>query len=305
MINTPTVLILGAGASAGFPTGWDLLTQARSQDPRGLAEMIKPVDASAAPALHLAITNTGDKSLDAMLEHRQELVQAGKALMARALLFREEAVRNTTRDQRGAWYRELWAALDVRSFEDFRHNQLTIVTYNYDRSLEYFLIAALRAKFLKPPVECGEALAGIGPIHLHGQLGFLPELAPRSPSPVPYGCAGEGVTNANVDIAAQGIKIIHQARPTDDGFVRAKVALASAKKVVFLGFGFAPTNVERLALNTCLDPNVPIYACTMGYTTQQVDFRIMPLFREWGTRMFGEENMDIVNFLRRYPEALA
>jgi hypothetical protein len=307
VIQTPTVLILGAGASGprGFPTGWELLAQARSQELSGLAEMIKPMPPMAAPALLQAIASTGERSLDVMLEHRQDLVEAGKTLMARALLYCEERALSSRHDGPGEWYRELWAALRTNSLEEFRRNQLTIVTYNYDRSLEYFLISALCARFQKSPFECAAALDCIGPIHLHGQLGPLPELLPNAPGHVPYGCAGEGVTNANVQIAAQAIKIISEARPNDDGFLRARDALASAKKAIFLGFGYSQTNVDRLSLSTCLDTSTPIYACTTGFTNAQVSFRITPLFREWGVRMFGQENMDIVQYLRHYPDALA
>jgi hypothetical protein len=35
------------------------------------------------------------------------------------------------------------------------------------------------------------------------------------------------------------------------------------------------------------------------------DFHIKPIFRLTSQRKFGEENTDIVHFLRRYPEALS
>ncbi len=140
VITTSTVLILGAGASAskGFPTGAQLLAEAREAGLAGVVEMIKPVERSHATGLYQAIAGTGDKSLDAMLEHRPDLVEAGKALMARALLNRENTSLTVMRDAGGEWYRDLWAALDANSLDNFQANQLTIVTYNYDRSLEYF-----------------------------------------------------------------------------------------------------------------------------------------------------------------------
>jgi hypothetical protein len=307
VINLPTVLILGAGASKprGFPTGGELLAQARAQELHGLVEMIKPAPASSARPLFEAISGTGEKSLDAMLEHRPALVEAGKALMARALLYREESALGSRQDAPGEWYRDLWGAMSTGSLADFRRNKVTVLTYNYDRSLEFFLITALCERFQKSRTECAAALDCIGPIHLHGQLGFLPELASNVPAHVLYGCAGEGVTPSNVQIAAQNIKIIHEANPQEDVFIRARAALADAKKVVFLGFGFAEQNVTRLTLKTCLDPSTPIYACAKGFTRKQVEVNVKPLFREWSVRQFGEEDWDIAEFLRHYPEALA
>ena len=77
------------------------------------------------------------------------------------------------------------------------------------------------------------------------------------------------------------------------------------RKSSFLDSATQKKNVKRLGLKDSLDTNVPIYANTKGFTSQQVDFHIKPLFREWGNRKFGEEAMDIVQFLRLYPEALA
>jgi hypothetical protein len=167
------------------------------------------------------------------------------------------------------------------------------------------LITALCQKYRKSRAVCGEALASIGPIHLHGQLGLLAELSPDSPAHVSYGGGPFGINNSDVAQAAQGIKIIHEAHPTDEGFMKARDALSKAQKVAFLGFGYAKTNVERLSLKDCLPVHVPIYACTKGFTGQQVDFSIKPLFHNYSDCRFGERNMDIVKYLRRYPEVLS
>ncbi len=148
-------------------------------------------------------------------------------------------------------------------------------------------------------------MKNIGPIHLHGQLGLLPELSPHSPGIVSYGCAPVGIINSDINLAAQGIKIIHEALPQDESFTKARIALSGTKKLVFLGFGYAKTNVERLSLKKCLHPTAEIYACTKGFTDRQVDFTINPLLREWPLRHFGEEHYDIVQYLRHFPEALA
>jgi hypothetical protein len=307
MINTPTVLILGAGASAprGFPTGQQLLAEARRLNLESIVQMISPISRTSAAAFHQAITDTLDKSLDAMLERRADLIQAGKAYMARALLQYEARSRDQNYDGPGEWYRELWEAMDADSIERFRRNKLTIITYNYDRSLEYALASALREKFRVSGPECAVALDSIGPIHLHGQIGALPVFMTSSPSTVLYGSTREGITPSDAQLGAQGIKIIHEAQPQDEGFLRARDALSHAERVVFLGFGFAKTNVDRLALRTCLGRAVPLFICRTGFTQPQFALKVIPQIDDWADRHIGEENHDIVQFLRHHPEALS
>jgi hypothetical protein len=48
-----------------------------------------------------------------------------------------------------------------------------------------------------------------------------------------------------------------------------------------------------------------LYARTKGYLPRQAEFNIQALLREWTVQIFGDENMDIAQFLRHRPEALA
>jgi len=89
----------------------------------------------------------------------------------------------------GAWYRTLWDAFDLRSLDSFRRTPLTIITYNYDRSIEYALVRALQERFGGTFENCAAALDSIGPIHLHGQLGFLPGFTARAEDIAQYGSA--------------------------------------------------------------------------------------------------------------------
>jgi hypothetical protein len=89
MLSKPTVIILGAGASMpyGFPSGEKLLRDARMYPVQQLASLVKPGQPMAVPALHRALQGTLDRSIDAMLETLpKEVVDAGKAYMARTLL---------------------------------------------------------------------------------------------------------------------------------------------------------------------------------------------------------------------------
>jgi len=294
----------------GFPSGQGLLQMARDAG-GGISRLVSHLsheEQRQLPTFVEALSGTLDKSLDAMLETRSDVTALGKAFMARALLNSERAAKIKTQEPEGAWYRELWAAISARSLEEVARNPLTIVTFNYDRSLEYSLIRALHTRTQAPPVECAQALSPIGPIHLHGSLGPLPEQASKTerlPLSVPYGGDGPGVTANNCADAARSIRIIHEAQPHDEAFALARRVLSSAERIVFLGFGYARQNVERLQLLECANKNATMYLCARGFTAQQQVAFIRPFFGPWGRDLrIGSEDQDIVEFLRHYPDAL-
>jgi len=245
-----------------------------------------------------------------MLELRGRLVAPGKALMARMLLVCEQNMlrppddREVTRYPDAMWYENLWDAFDLRSLDSFSATPLTVVTFNYDRSLEYHLVRALRVRFEASDKECAEALDSIGPIHLHGQLGFLPGFSEDAGKVVGFGGLPGGITAVDCIRAAQAIKILHEANPSDDAFARAQSAIAAAERVIFLGFGYARKNVERLRLDACMRLTTKLYLCVTGYTEQQLRTHILPALNRWPTAGAGTKNEDIVQFFHRFPEAL-
>lgn len=71
------------------------------------------------------------------------------------------------------WYEYLSVKLNS-SFEEFGENQLSIITFNYDRSLENYLLNSLMNLHGKALDECASALEKILIVHVYGQLGARP-----------------------------------------------------------------------------------------------------------------------------------
>ncbi|MBK8340028.1 MAG: hypothetical protein IPK99_08545 [Flavobacteriales bacterium] len=80
------------------------------------------------------------RSIDAFLERRQEYISLGKAAMA--MQIRAFEAKQALFRQRNHWYQFLLDAIDA-PFEEIALNELSIVTYNYDRSLEAYLVACI------------------------------------------------------------------------------------------------------------------------------------------------------------------
>jgi len=261
-----------------------------------VSDEISPSQRDHAGPLQLAVRSSLHRSLDAMLERRSELVEAGKAYMARRLLRAEAAAREAVADAPGTWYHILWDAMDLASLEAFRATPLKIITYNYDRSLEYALVSSLQQQFTATVDECAKALDCIGPIHLHGQLGFLPGFSADRKGIVSYGSTPGGITDEDWARAARNIRIVHEPTPMDEAFMRARDAISCAEHVAFLGFGYVRQNVERLQLDTCMKHQTVVYLCQYRFSTQQDRAIIRPQFSKWSNLFPGTEEEDIRAF---------
>jgi hypothetical protein len=158
-----------------------------------------------------------------------------------------------------SWYEYLFHQLNT-GFGDFGENKLNVLTFNYDRSLEYFLFTALKAAYGKHGNECANLLKKIPIIHLHGDLGELP-------------CFNDTarfyetkITTASLKLASERIKIIHEDTNAPQ-FGKAKELLASSELICFLGFGYYIVNLRRLGFLDGLPyKNASIYGSTHGLT---------------------------------------
>jgi hypothetical protein len=120
---------------------------------------------------------------------------------------------------------------------------LTIVTFNYDRSVEHFLFTALQNTYNLTDTEAADATDQINIIHVHGRLG-----APQWKATSAYRRAYKpDVSIESIKQSAVEIKIIHEPDAANDPeFTRARQAIAASKRLLFLGFGYHKTNLERL-----------------------------------------------------------
>ena len=160
MIPKPTTLIIGAGASTpfGFPTGYTLLQKALVWGDVGNGKTNPTIfkwlgiDQQKLDSFRVALSRSGKKSVDSFLEHRPEFLDVGKAVIALELIQCEREHELFKRDGK-SWYEYLFNELNT-VFDDFDQNKLSILTFNYDRSLEHYLLTALQHSYGRPVSEC-------------------------------------------------------------------------------------------------------------------------------------------------------
>lgn len=281
MISRNTVLVLGAGASCsyGLPVGsklrdliLDIPEDELDKVPNGNGSSI--ILPGRGAEFLKAFRRSQYYSIDAFLAMRGEFVEVGKHAIAMTLLPRESPGALLDSNVGDHWYRHLLHAMDA-PWKEIHKNKLSVVTFNYDRSLELILTSALAARYGKTECEARAVVEKFNIVHVYGSLGSLDR---NSSDFVPYG----GATNSSEYFfrAARGLKVIPESRADSPEFERAKCLLARAEALAFLGFGFDRTNVERLgghsigAGGRSRDPDYvgyyPFAATALGLTRAEI-----------------------------------
>ncbi len=277
MIRRSTAFILGAGTSVpyGFPAGEALLRTARSFDLANLRNKMcarAPIDAN---ELYAALQRTHDSSLDTLLELRPDITDAGKRLIASMIL---ELEYHSTFHARYPAPKDDWLATffgelvtGTKRLEEFANNPIVLITYNYDRLLEYRLSRALAAHYGRSDAECIETLRKLPIIHLHGDLGALPGFAEQQTVPFGPDLNDRTAFTQFVNVAASRIVIVHEAKDETEDFDRARKALQTVKQIVILGFGYGASNLSRLDVKRW--PKT-VYGTQYGLTGSQIHYLV-------------------------------
>jgi hypothetical protein len=254
MIHRPTVLILGAGASApyGFPTGRELVEQIlrlceSPSSPFGQMMRAVGVEHMLVARFAKALSATQFDSIDAFLEHQPDFRDVGKLAIAFALLPCENEQKLLRPDvPRQHWYRVLFNELVTGAGLDA--SKLTVITLNYDRSLEHYLFITLQREFQLDEREAARRLYRGNFIHFHGELGFLPinPLAATQPkSVIDYGAS---LTPEVLRRAAKHVRIVCDFDPSDLFMENVREKLRNAEMVGFIGFAYHDPVMDRLGI---------------------------------------------------------
>lgn len=290
MITNKIVLVLGAGASMPYqlPSGSGLRALI-------LAYLHNSSSGGVWKALRLLNENEGEinqfkedfqhfeqGTIDAFLEKRPQYLAVGKKIIAATLLpcekddflFREQDYRNlpkffTTNIKRntfvplgGNWYPFLFQKIE--DFENLPDGILSIVTFNYDRTLEYYLFRSLLNLYEYRDNDeilsrCVKMMEKIPILHVYGQLGMLKHQVENGQSYVPFGSSqGNNDWAERVENAAKEIHLIGNERESSPQFKKAHQLLLDANYIYFLGFGFDRRNLARLLpkeTNLCGTPH--------------------------------------------------
>ena len=259
-----TVLVLGAGASNsyGFPLGRGLrdlvCTLCMSTHPRKVVVEQGFSDKEVEDFGH-ALSRSGYTSVDWFVEKYPEYREIAKPAIAAVMIpFEDESQLFSPHAPDDHWYEDLFNRLWSEDTNELRggnragEEELIILTFNYDRSLEHYFITAYnqRCKLESDSsvIETwGEGMGfsiGRGPtiLHLHGDLGAL--IGDDGQQERPYTTE---VSPETVRTAASGLTLLSEADGDSSAFASARDEIERCDRLVFLGFGFLLASVQRLA----------------------------------------------------------
>lgn len=309
MIKTPTVLVLGAGASQpyGFPTGPDLrqLLLGVSSNLDAIAFGPGQDGKAKAGEFRRAFRRSRDP-IDAFLEHNVEWREAGKCLIAAHISSAEQE--DNLYPESGDWMTRFfgWMAEDCTA-ANFETNQLRVITFNYDRSYEFALHEFIKAHFRVSAKEANRVAEPLEVVHVHGSIGELKTDDRRDGRPFKPDLD-------DLRCVASSIRVISD-DANDEILRRAVSRLQVAHRVYCLGFGYHKVSVKRL-FGAPLPYYSEIRGTCLGCTPaeQRVirsQFPIRPVevdpradYPERRQIALGEPTLDCDMFLRHFADRI-
>ena len=215
--------------------------------------------------------NSSTKSIDLFLARNPEFMVLGKW----AIIFRIfTAERNSTfrekmRNRNQDWYSYLFERLTDKlvTKEDYVHfgeNKASFITFNYDRSLEHFLYESLRNSFNGiEAAKLQEQINKLRVIHVFGQIAGLEwqEVEDR----IEY---RRNINLVDVQRLADNLRIIYEENE-NSVFEEAHKLISEAKRIFFLGFGYAKENCELLKIPVILNTHPEVYGTALGFTEKE------------------------------------
>jgi len=183
---------------------------------------------------------------------RPEIVDLGKIAIAyyildaerRSILARKNG--SSTPSRAKTWL-SLFISMALSALErDEAHKafeQVTIVNFNYDRTIEHYLYWALQELAAVPADKAADCVAGLEIIRPYGSIG---KLEWQDQAGVPFGCDAQP---QEVSAVVGNIRTFTEQIREANLLSSINTALNTAHLVIFLGFGFHQQNMELLASN--------------------------------------------------------
>ncbi|WP_188710081.1 hypothetical protein [Novosphingobium marinum] len=326
MIRTKTTFIVGAGASTElqFPGGPELLsriaqgydfsrfgTELQTRDSTLLAQYVakagerlnKSQNDLLAAAERIRISSKLGTSIHSIIEQHNSdrlIPTLGKIAIAhficqaeaRSLLREKPRMRGDLpvqgQDYWLFYFAQLLTSGVPRTKVDRIFDDVTIINFNWDRTIEHFMPFALEMAFGMPIAEAQQLVAAkLKILRPYGSVGRLQWQSGDAPQ-VDWGTEKPwNIHNLPTQIFTAS------ERANDVGLLREiRQTVTYAKRLVFLGFAFHPQNMELL-IDHSLSHNPEVLTTIYGMTAANRATVIQMLYRQLGLER--EDLLTIVN----------
>jgi hypothetical protein len=171
----------------------------------------------------------------------------------------------------GDWYFYLYnriieGLVGKDALPDFSDGKLVFITFNYDRSLEQFFYEALRNSFTEiSEDDIVKSLKKLKILHVYGQIAPL-----KWQNPSDYVDYKPQPNESLLQRAVNNIRTIYEEKQNPE-LKEAQKLLSQAEQIFFLGFGYAPENMEVLGLPEVIPPiYCQVYGTALGLNSKEV-----------------------------------
>ncbi|PCH93536.1 MAG: hypothetical protein COB85_06835 [Bacteroidetes bacterium] len=304
MITTPTVFILGAGASHdyGFPLGYELYKIACAQlqsnkngwkNLRSLGFLEEEISDF---SLKLYLSEL--ESIDTFVNYNTKYERIGKAITASILMAYENEGKLINKEI-DSWYRYLWNKMRTDTLSQFAENHVAFITFNYDRSLEHYLFIVLKYTFSRENEEIIEVLNKIPIIHVYGQLGNLPWQDENGRT---YSSPNQSQMTEEIRKCMSMIELVYGSREVSPKFREAIELLQWAERGYFLGFGYDDINLRNLNITgydeSVIGNSFKLSGTRIGLSDKEIEI----INKKYRMRIEEMESRSIYNYLKEEVE---
>lgn len=288
MLNKKTVFILGAGASKpyGFPTTFELSEQIIY----GAFDIVKSIfrrqnesdmwiKENRFKDYEIGFLNVFKKayssnpiSVDDFLSRENNLTfygSYGLKLVIHYLLMLEDENRIRIKDD---WIELLTKKISkgisflVKEEEneiDKNFSKIKIITFNYERSFEYFLYKSLIGNgYTENQVESFLRLFNKNILHIYGAMGKILNTVFEKTIEEGFWNYGALPDEDELYRMKNNIKIIYDERKEYEKII--KEFFKDVEQIFFLGFGYDEFNIDNLFLTSIENPDIKIYGTIKG-----------------------------------------
>jgi hypothetical protein len=288
MIEEHTLFILGAGASKpyGFPTGKELRTEIIKTFPSEFKKLLSATslrederDRHLREAMKFVehFSKTPIYSIDQFLAFNPNYSFYGK--MAIAYYIRKHEIGSEfLLTEYHPYFAEDWYSLifnrmmaglkEPQDFEKFKENRVAFITFNYDRSLEYFLCTSFFNTFAQSKNAYDSRLEKYIPfpiIHVYGQISEWRQ--PWEDNLFSY--RNDSITFEKIEGHSKGIHVIGE-RSVEEVKIKTIETVANYKRIYFCGFGFAKENLDVIGFPISIDESSKIYGTAKDFTPKEI-----------------------------------
>lgn len=237
-----------------------------------------------------SLRNSNKDSIDSFLLERKDFYEIGKFAIANCILKCE--LPNEFQFIPQSWLKYLWQKINSTR-NRFVSSNISFISFNYDRVLEYFFYNSLKYGFKINEKELVNLINSLSIIHIHGIVGSFPWQDKIYGFEYDFNGQNFEQHYARVSSAAKSIKLIYDnVKESGSVFERVFDIWESATEIFAIGFGFHQLNIQRLRID---DLKNKIICSAYGLTNHECS-QIEKLYED--KLILDKNNFESLDFLR-------